>query len=439
MKKLLLVLAVLLLPFAFGLVKQRSIPSVSASSEISDIYQGDLILDGNDITIIKGRFDINGSIIVEDNATLVLQDAILNFTQTEDSQYNITLRNPLNGNPYLNCYNSIIETNFRIDIRLEDNSTATINNSTIKAYLMTYDSSTLTITNSSQVDVQFSYTSSSIIIHNSTVREWHIYHHPNAQILESEINSLLIGMKSVNCTINELYKGSTAQWNLIANCSVNILPGGLTPNITVINSQIDGWRFAFYGASEATIVNSLIGATSTFDTSKAYITNTKIASYIQASGSSIISLINSTYSWASLYEQGSIHVNWHLDIHVVDSISQDVPAAHVAAIYPNSTLAKSDLTDVDGTTRLTLIEKVINATGEHIVGNYTIEATYETHSAQTTVNMTEHKQTTLTLADFIIPEFPSTIIIFLIIITTTLTATASRKKATDRPAILSPK
>ncbi len=423
----LMFLLVLLLPIAFGLVERRNSSSVLASSEISDIYQGDLILDGDSITIIVGTFDINGSVIVEDNATLTLQYAIMNFTQTEDLQYNITLRNPTNGNPCINIYNSTIETDFRLDIILEDNSTATLNNSTIKAYIMTYDSSTLTITNSSYVDVQFSYTSSSIIIDNSTVREWQIYYHPRVQILESKINSLLTGMKAVNCTIHELYKGNTAYWNLVTNCSVNILPGGLTPNITVINSEIKGWRFAFYESSEATITNSSIGSVSTFGTSKVHIADTKTTSCLQASGSSTISLINSTYSWASLYEQGRIHVNWYLEIQVIDSIGQEVPAAHVEAIYPNSTLAKSDVTDVDGRTRLMLVEKTISATGEYTIGNYTIEATYETHSAHATVNMTEHKQTTLTLEDFIIPEFPSTVVLLLLIITTTITAKAYRK------------
>ena len=54
------------------LVREGAISNVKASP---DIYQGDLVLQGNNVTIIEGRFDINGSIIVEENATLILRNA----------------------------------------------------------------------------------------------------------------------------------------------------------------------------------------------------------------------------------------------------------------------------------------------------------------------------------------------------------------------------
>jgi amino acid transporter len=50
---------------------------------------------------------------------------------------------------------------------------------------------------------------------------------------------------------------------------------------------------------------------------------------------------------------------------------------------------------------------MINATGEYQVGNYTIEATYRTHSNSTIVNMTDNHLITLMFSEFTIPEFPS--------------------------------
>jgi len=92
----------------------------------------------------------------------------------------------------------------------------------------------------------------------------------------------------------------------------------------------------------------------------------------------------------------------------------------VTATYLNTTMAESRLTDASGWVRLTLLEKMMNATGEYPVGNYTVEATYETHSDSTTVNMTDNQILTLTLSDFIIPEFPSQLILPLSMITTLL-------------------
>jgi hypothetical protein len=83
MRKLLFVILVSSLLLSLGLVRSGSSISVKASS---DIHQGDLILTGNNVTTIEGRFDINGSIIVEENATLILINAILNFTQTSHWQ-----------------------------------------------------------------------------------------------------------------------------------------------------------------------------------------------------------------------------------------------------------------------------------------------------------------------------------------------------------------
>lgn len=69
----------------------------------------------------------------------------------------------------------------------------------------------------------------------------------------------------------------------------------------------------------------------------------------------------------------------------------------------------------------------MNLTGEYPVGNYTVEATYDIYSDETSVNMTENKQTTLRL-NFIIPEFPSLIILALFMIATLLAALVYRRK-----------
>lgn len=64
----------LLFLLAFVISVKFDRPIVGASSD--GVYQGNLILNGNNVTLIEGRFDINGSIIVEENATLILRNAV---------------------------------------------------------------------------------------------------------------------------------------------------------------------------------------------------------------------------------------------------------------------------------------------------------------------------------------------------------------------------
>jgi len=386
----------LLLSLAF--LQKGNIPTVKA---FPDVYQGDLILNGNNVTVIEGMFDINGSIIVEENATLILRNALLNFVQTTNNQFNLTLRNPANGNPRLMAYNSTIDSNADLRLTLKGNSTADLNKAIIpwRVPCRAEDVSILSISNSSYVDTLFAESGSSalIMVQNSTIHQWQNYGYntaPEAQVYDSTIDNLLIGSSSVNCTISGLHSGLVTYWNFIENCSVASSggPGGVAPNITLINTQVGLWGFAFYSSSNVMVIASLVQA--------------------------------------SAYGQTIIQIFWYLDVHVVDDINQDVPYANVTATYPNTTLAESKLTGEDGWTKLTLIEKIKNSTGEYPIGIYTVEATYETYSNTTTVEMTGTQQITLTLEGFIIPEFPSFLILPLLLIATLLAVIVYRRKHT---------
>jgi hypothetical protein len=74
------------------------------------------------------------------------------------------------------------------------------------------------------------------------------------------------------------------------------------------------------------------------------------------------------------------------------------------------------------------MEKTMNATGECPVGNYTVEATYETHSNNTAANMTGNQIITLALSELIIPEFPSLFILQLFMIATLLAVTVYKRE-----------
>jgi len=366
----------------------------------TSIHQGDLIINGDDVFVIEDeRFDINGSIIIEDNGTLILRNAQLNFTQTTNNQFNLTLRNPVNGNPRMVADNSTIDSNADLDFSLKGNSTAELNNITIPSRVACYpdDTSTLSILNSSYVHTLFAESASSalIIVQNSTIHQWQNYGYttaPKAQVHNSIIDNLLIGSTSINCTISGLHPELVASWNFIENCSVASSggPGGAVPNITLTNTHVTLWRFAFYSSSNVVTIDSAVQT--------------------------------------DAFGDATIQVFWYLDLHVVDDINQDVPSANITATYPNATLAESKLTGADGWTKLLLMEKIQNATGAYPVGLYTVEAAYETYSNTTIVEMTGPQQITLTLEGFIIPEFPSFLILPLFVIATLLVALVNRRK-----------
>jgi len=146
MRRFGLIVLLLFLLLALPFMYKGNISEVKASP---DIYQGDLVLTGNDVYVIEGRFDINGSIIVEENATLILQNAIVNLTQSENYEHNMTLRNPVNGNPRLQSTNSTITSNLEwFMVVLYDNSSATMTNSIDTAYLRTFGSANVSVSNS---------------------------------------------------------------------------------------------------------------------------------------------------------------------------------------------------------------------------------------------------------------------------------------------------
>ncbi len=281
----------LLFLLAFVISVKFDRPIVGASPD--GVYQGNLILNGNNVTLIEGRFDINGSIIVEENATLILRNAVLNFTQTADYQFNITFRNPVNGNPRFIVENSTINTNeFYIRIYLYQNSTGDIYKLKSHGYYWRilfglYDYSVLKVSNSTlsginpsgYTTVNVTYSSvytlhprsySSANIFNSEIGILSVDNHVTVTALDSNIYSYaLIYARSVNCSIGDLHPGFFSYWNFEENCSAVASSSGWIPNFTIENTDVNLWSFNFQGKSNVTISNSSLHIVDITDSSVA--------------------------------------------------------------------------------------------------------------------------------------------------------------------------
>lgn len=448
MRKLVFVILVSCLLLTLLFLGKENIPPIEASP---DIYQGDLVLTGNNVTVIEGRFDINGSIIIEENATLILRNAVINFTQTYNYQHNMTFQNPSIGNPRLIVENTTITSihNFRVyfygnsSIRADklelwyptegymvfmyDSSVASISNSTIYS-LHAEDSSVVEVFNSTMRYTNvFDYASLNLSLSNTN--ELKCYDVSNVNVLNSTITfRCTIHSYMVNGSILGLTPGFFNFWNFSLDCSVVTTIDSQVPEVILKNTQVDKWAFSFGGTSNITIFNSTIFNLIATQSCVANVSNCQMYSVV-AYHDTIFRLVNSTYTDdVYIHDQSKVISYSYLDVIVIDSIDQTVPSANVTVTFPNATLAEAKLTDMDGCARFTLLEKMMNATGAYPVGNYTVEATYDTHSDQTTVNMTENQQITLTLGDFIIPEFSTIIILPLFTITLLIIVIISKRK-----------
>lgn len=400
-RRLVKVILVLSLLLALVFVTKLNISTVDGSP---DIHQGDLILQGNNITVIEGRFDINGSIIIEENATLILRNAILNITHPGG----IFLQNPINGNPRLQATDTIIVRTF---------------------YNRIYGNSSVVFSNCSSSGFYYFNDEVNATILDSTIDFLQIRRSPKVIIANSTIEKINLVSFSTNASISNLSSGFFGFWDFRINCSVHVYPSGQAPNVSLTQVTINNWEFSFQSstASYQEIINSDIWNLHSNGITHISACNSTF-NRIELYSLSEVRLTNSTCTTYHILDNSTVYVSWYLDVQVIDSIDQSVPSANVTATYVNATIAEQKLTDTNGKTRLTLMEKKLNTTGEYTVGNYTIEATYDIYSSSTSINMAENKQITLRLEDFVIPEFPSILILPLFMLIALLLIIIDKRK-----------
>jgi len=87
----------------------------------------------------------------------------------------------------------------------------------------------------------------------------------------------------------------------------------------------------------------------------------------------------------------------------------------------------TNLTDEYGQTIFILQHGMQNATGFYPSDPYTVEAIYDIYSANTTVDMSTNREVTITLG-FIVPEFPSLLLLQIYLAVLLLTVVVFKKK-----------
>jgi len=435
MRRLVFVFLISSLLVTFTFVQKGNIPDVKA---FSSIYQGDLILTGNTIYRIEDeRFEINGSIIVEDNATLVLNNATLKFLLTDSYHHRMFFgKLMVGGTPRLQAINSTITSDSDysgLSISFIGSSSLTaLNLNVSKAGIDIGELTNGTFSNCKIESIYINNNYHYVAVLNSEIERLCAASSSNVSISNSTIEEIRIETQNANFSLIGLRPRFFDFWSFRLNCSVTLsLPSGRAANVTFMNTHVRAFDFFGYN-SNVTAVNSTIEDLNVSEPAAfgphatAHIVDCFI-SRLHASRSSYVWLTNSTYGECFLQHSAKICVYWYLDVHVADLESSDVNSANVTVEYPNGTMFNSKLTYVAGYASFTLMEKMINCTGSYQIGNYTATAKYETHEGQQSVNMTGNQEIILQLP-FIIPEFSSFLVLPLFMISTLLAVIVYRRK-----------
>jgi hypothetical protein len=338
-------------------------------------YPAMIAYDSSSITFC-GDIEVNGSLLLNENATLRLENTQLNLLQTHDEECNMT---------FLDCSsleveNATVHSNYAFTIYFRNNSTAVADKFTTPtalARVYAYDSSILDL-NSFSARYLRTFNSSIVNLFNSAPYYLRSYGDSTFDI--------------VNSTIQKQYSFDSSQ-----------------VTVTQTDYVID---------------------LRTYNHSTFHACDSRIEALLTYNGSTCV-LVNSTYNSKQIVDQSKVYVWWYLDAHVIDSIGQDIPSANVTVSYPNATISKSQLANGDGWARSTLMEKWMNATGEYPVGNYTVDATFGIHTASESVSMTGNQQVTLQLS-FVIPELSSPTILILSILAVSLAALIWEERRRNR-------
>ncbi|MBS7633522.1 hypothetical protein KEJ15_07920 [Candidatus Bathyarchaeota archaeon] len=150
-------------------------------------------------------------------------------------------------------------------------------------------------------------------------------------------------------------------------------------------------------------------------------------SLLSVNQESLVSLINSTYTFVNINDNATMLVSWYLDVHVIDSLGQNVSFANVTA-YVEYTLIQSKLTDTGGLARLTLQSELVNATGHYPAANYFINASYLAYQSTTEISVSSNLHLDFILEGLVVPEFPANLILHLFIVAVLLAAILYRKR-----------
>jgi len=431
---------------------------VSISSPGGVSLETGMTIRGNNVTVIEGLHQINGSIIVEENATLILRNATLNFTTTQSYQFEIKLQNPRGGTPRIIIENSEIITtgDHRLEIRLFDNSTAKITGLTMPEDIQinTHYTASLEIADSEIQGTIRGRWNSSCSITNATIHELEGNDNTQIHVANSEITgSLLCLVKNANATIQGLGPGHVEHWELHENLSTMHLPGVEKPTIIVQDTEVRGFRLHISDNSNATIKSSDLRKITATSNSQVWIHDTHSEHGITTFKDATVHAYNSSFGPSTAIHNATLYFTncttgyhsfqdrsqktecFYLELTAQDPENTTIPNATITVVHPNTTTIAIKTTDTSGKAWFILASGTTNSTGHFPIGPYKVTAAHLTYRNQALIEMDGNKKHTMTLP-IPVPEtawIPCLTIAPLIILITKRSPT-SRTVKTGKPS-----
>ncbi len=409
----------------------------------------DLVLQGNNVTVMEGYHQLNRSIYVEENATLVLRNAVLNFSSTFSYQFETWLGNPEGGSPRLIVENSEIVTpgNYQHQIYFYHNSTGTIRGleTSEGVRIQGYHDSVIDISDSVvRGVVVYGRMNSRINVTNSTVVG--LYGEGNTRVYARNCtigNKVNVVIQSANVTIEDLHPGYVSYWNLTGNHSISHDPLDWNPTMVIEDSQVTGFGLHFSRAANVTIRNSDLRSIIATRDSRLHVEDsttdfafsTRDETEIEvhdcyfgsssAQDNSTLTVTNCTFQNHWLNDRSSKTEYWYLRLTVVDPAGSPIPGAAVEITQPGAIIATEE-TNQDGEAVLTLLGGTTNATGYYSAGPYDIAASHLTYTNRTTIEMDGNRVQDIILP---IPVPEPTIPIVLVVSLLLILKTGNRPRA----------
>ena len=260
------IFSLLLLGQLFSPIKPVS--GLSSSFSSSSTYEGDLVIGGNNVTALTGRFDIEGDIVVRGNATLILEDVTVNFIGTRRE---LRLERPSNGNPRLLATSATITSTRSFWIRFYGNSFATVSESSLEGFIGTYDSSVVSILDSAIEETMQARGSSVVTVSGGSV-EARVDSFDSARVSIRSV-SIIYQLNAYDSSILSVSDSSVME-KLYAFDSSTVSLDSVTINYQRIIGVESG--LSSYNSSRVTISKSKVEWLRTFDSSTVLIFGTTL-------------------------------------------------------------------------------------------------------------------------------------------------------------------
>jgi len=231
---------------------------------------GALEVGGNDVRYIaNGTFEFRENIVIEGNATLIVENATVKFIQTSDNQYGIILRNPSGGTPRLIARNASFDSPRRFKVSLWGNSTADFIGLTFKGSVYSsvepHDKSTLNVRDGSLVNYVNTYGSSKLNAIGSNVFFPNSYDNSNMTISTCTVNNMKAsGNSSAYISVSTVKYSVTAESSSfvsVSNCYVSgEIVSRKTSRVLFVEDTLCQIKVKSYEYSNVTIIDAIFSA-----------------------------------------------------------------------------------------------------------------------------------------------------------------------------------